>query len=108
MIRLTLCLASAFTLPVYAAAPEPLVFAHYDWELACDNTGTCRAAGYHDEEAETAAALSVLLTRAAGPQAPVTGQLMLGHYGEDPFAAGEEQAVTLWIDGTASNPASAG
>ena len=100
MIRLTLCLASAFTLPVYAAAPEPLVFAHYDWELACDNTGTCRAAGYHDEEAETAAALSVLLTRAAGPQAPVTGQLMLGHYGEDPFAAGEEQAVTLWIDGT--------
>lgn len=55
-----------------------LIFAHRDWELACDNTRTCRAAGY-DTDSEMG--VSVLLTRKAGPYEPVTGRI--GHYREE-------------------------
>lgn len=57
-------------------------FYHHDWEIACDNTRTCRAAGYQSEE-DDAPAVSVLLTRKAGPRQPVTGKLTIGNYGED-------------------------
>lgn len=57
-------------------------FSHHDWELACDNTRTCRAAGYQSEE-DGAPPVSVLLTRKAGPRQPVTGKLMIGNYGEE-------------------------
>lgn len=60
-------------------------FQHKDWELACDNTRTCRAAGYQSDGDDFA--MSVLLTRVAGPNQPVTGQVMLGSYDEnDPTA----------------------
>ncbi|EXJ10245.1 DUF1176 domain-containing protein [Nitrincola nitratireducens] len=62
--------------------PSGLRFSHHDWELACDNTRTCRAAGYHSDNEEMA--VSVLLTRKAGPNEPVTGQVMIGHYEENP------------------------
>lgn len=52
-------------------------FIHKDWELACDNTRTCRAAGYHQEDGGPNA--TVLLTRAAGPNQPVTAQLALAY-----------------------------
>lgn len=74
--------AALLALPaVFAsAAPLGLYFAHGDWELACDNTGTCRAAGYHvDGDPQ---AISVLLTRKAGAQQAVSGQVRLGQYGE--------------------------
>nr|WP_249420927.1 DUF1176 domain-containing protein [Escherichia marmotae] len=51
--------------PLYANPLNGFSFAHKDWEVACDNTGTCRAAGYSDH------AVSVLLTRAAGPDTSV-------------------------------------
>ena len=72
-------------LPLTAAAfnPAGLSFSHHDWELACDNTGTCRAAGYSSNDASDYA-VSVLLTREAGPGQPVSGQVMLGQYGENP------------------------
>lgn len=57
-------------------------FSHHDWELACDNTRTCRAAGYHADGADMA--VSVLLTREAGPRTPVTAQVMIGQYGDQP------------------------
>lgn len=60
-------------------------FQHGDWEVACDNTGTCRAAGYQADEDQRA--VSVLLTRKAGPNQHVDGQLMLGEYGDDDMAA---------------------
>lgn len=47
-----------------------LTFEHKDWELACDNTRTCRAAGYHVEGADNR--ISILLTRRAGPNQPLT------------------------------------
>jgi len=53
-----------------------LSFSHKDWELVCDNTRTCRAAGYHPED-DDAPNATVLLTRAAGPNQPVTVELQL-------------------------------
>lgn len=67
---------------VYADAGTPgISFQHKDWELACDNTRTCRAAGYQADDNDLA--VSVLLTRMAGPNQLVTGQVMLGSYEED-------------------------
>lgn len=57
-----------------AASPSTAQhFTHNDWELACDNTRTCRAAGY--QKGEDAPPVAVLLTRKAGPGTPVSGQL---------------------------------
>lgn len=61
--------------------PPGVSFYHHDWELACDNTRTCRAAGYQSDGDELP--VSVLLTREAGPQQPVTGQLKLGAFFDD-------------------------
>ena len=68
-------------LPIFAALSLPLAahaqaFDSKDWTLACDNTRTCRAAGYSVEG--SALPVSLLLARAAGPNAPVYGELQLG------------------------------
>lgn len=65
----------AMAAPVQEKLPG-LYFSHGDWELVCDNTGTCRAAGYQPGERGPAA--SVLLTRKAGPNQKVSGQLLIG------------------------------
>ncbi|MCU6319177.1 DUF1176 domain-containing protein [Klebsiella aerogenes] len=54
-----------------AAPPRGCSFAYKDWEVACDNTGTCRAAGY----GATMGEVSVLLTRSAGPGRQATAQV---------------------------------
>jgi hypothetical protein len=66
--------------PGAASAQVGVSFSHLDWEIACDNTLTCRAAGYHAGDQETG--VSVLLTRAAGPDQPVAAQVQLAHYDE--------------------------
>jgi hypothetical protein len=50
-------------------------FVHKDWELVCDNTRTCRAAGYQADGDERL--VSMLLTREAGPNTPVSMELQL-------------------------------
>ena len=68
-------------------------FSHKDWEVVCDNTLTCRAAGY---SAEQGSGGSVLLTRHAGPGTAVSGVVMLAEAeseGEAPAAN-----LTLWIN----------
>lgn len=57
-------------------------FYHQDWEVACDNTRTCRAAGYQTDD--DTHPMSVLLTRPAGINQPFTGQIQLGSYDEEP------------------------
>ncbi|MFM5113577.1 DUF1176 domain-containing protein [Aeromonas hydrophila] len=52
---------------------EGLSFQHKDWELACDNTRTCRAAGYSAESG----GLSVLLTREAGAKGTLHAELAI-------------------------------
>jgi hypothetical protein len=79
-----------------AAGAAGTSFQHKDWELACDNTGTCRAAGYQREGDEQA--VSVLLTRAAGAGQPVAGQVAIGSYDEP---ARVPASVTLTVGGRA-------
>ncbi|WP_437887406.1 DUF1176 domain-containing protein [Phytobacter sp. V91] len=69
-------------------------FNHKNWEVVCDNTLTCRAAGYSQEEEASG---SVLLTRKAGADAPVTADVVLAEMESDETAP--QPKLTLWIDG---------
>ncbi|MDR1277036.1 MAG: DUF1176 domain-containing protein [Candidatus Accumulibacter sp.] len=78
--------------------PKGLHYYHHDWELACDNTCTCRAAGYQSESDEQSVLL--LLTRKAGPNEHVTGQLMISGYEETPVARLPSTfEVSLYVNG---------
>ena len=72
----TVALTTAFHAAA-AASNDPPSFSYKDWELACDNTRTCRAAGYQSE-AGSSDPVSILLTRAAGPSAAVEIDLQVG------------------------------
>ncbi|RZJ08985.1 MAG: DUF1176 domain-containing protein [Acidovorax sp.] len=75
----TLAMAFAACMaPANAADPktEPVSFQHKDWALQCDNTRTCRAVGYQSEDGDSEP-VSVLLTRQAGPNAPVQVDLQV-------------------------------
>lgn len=52
-----------------AGTPQPF-FSHKDWGLQCDNTRTCRAEGYQAQMGGSDP-VSMLITRAAGPDTPV-------------------------------------
>lgn len=87
-------LAASVTAGAYPRSDLPsTTFSHKDWELACDNTRTCRAAGYHEEDDGPNA--TILLTRAAGPNQPVTVELQLA---EDDRLPAPDQ-LTMSIDG---------
>lgn len=84
MSRSSLFLRIALLLPALGAQAADLPglsFSHNDWEVVCDNTRTCRAAGYQSDDDKLA--VSVLLTRKAGPRQPVTGELMIGTYDDE-------------------------
>lgn len=70
-------------------------FHHKDWELACDNTRTCRAAGYHQED--DAPNATILLTRTAGPNQAVEVELQLAD--DDRHPAPDQLMMT--VDGKA-------
>ena len=57
-------------LPAHAISKTSNAFSYKDWELRCDNTRTCRAAGYQPDN-DTAPPVSMLLARIAGPDAAV-------------------------------------
>ena len=66
-------------LPLTAmAAPSLKGFekTYQDWDLICDNTGTCNMAGYPEGDSSEHP-VSILFTRSAGEKAPVTAQLAL-------------------------------
>jgi Protein of unknown function (DUF1176) len=94
LIPLFLLLSSA----AVASEVKGMDFEHEDWEVACDNTRTCRAAGYQadgDGSDEEPLPVSVLFTRAAGPHTPVSGKVRVD--GDDPIPS----EVELRIDGKA-------
>ncbi|CAD0351944.1 hypothetical protein CFBP7900_24670 [Xanthomonas hortorum pv. carotae] len=94
-MRPTLLAAALLLTPVAALAEAPvgIAFDHEDWTIACDNTRTCRAAGYQPDEGDSTP-VSVLLTRKAGAGQAVTAELMLGQYDEVKMPA----SLTLRID----------
>lgn len=65
--------SSSLSLCRQAADVSRLWFSHHDWDLVCDSTRSCRAAGYQCDG--DSLAVSVLLARKAGPHKPVTGKL---------------------------------
>ncbi len=67
-------------------------FEHKDWEVACDNTRTCRVAGYSKEEDDLR--MSVLFTRLAGQNQALTAKITLSDIDEN----NTDRAVLL-IDG---------
>ena len=104
MLRILLpsLLALALAPAAHAATPEPkagVSFDHNDWSLACDNTRTCRAAGYSPEEPSNL--LSLMLERAGGPGAPVAARLRNGEDGESPMPTG---ALRLRLNGKDLGP----
>lgn len=87
-------LLAATALPALAGQPAGLHFSHHDWEVACDNTRTCRAAGYQSEDREQPA-VSILLERKGGPRQPITAALQPGSYDEQaPTPAGP---LTMYV-----------
>jgi hypothetical protein len=82
-----------------SSPPKGIEFEHGDWMLACDNTRTCRAAGYQKEAGDNLP-VSILLTRLAGPRQTVTGKLMLGQFHE----AERPSRLTLQINDTELGP----
>jgi hypothetical protein len=73
---LTLAILSAPLMAQESGVP----FSHKDWEVVCDNTLTCRAAGYSPKEGKGG---SVLLTRQAGAGTSVSGEVMLAELQSD-------------------------
>ncbi|MCI1133680.1 DUF1176 domain-containing protein [Stenotrophomonas maltophilia] len=91
-------------LPLASHAGNTLVtpgieFVHHDWFLACDNTGTCRAAGYGPENADSL--LGLMLERAGGPGTAVKARLRVGEDGE---SAMPEGALRLQVNGRDLGP----
>lgn len=84
-----------------AGEVQGVYFEHKDWAVACDNTRTCRAAGYQsDDDASDEGPLpvSVLFTREAGPNTPVAGKVRVGE--DDSTSGGHAPSVVeLRIDG---------
>ena len=83
--------------PALAAGPPSVRFQHHDWELDCDNTRTCRAAGYHAEDGRNAP-VTVLLERRAGPGTTIAAHLRLG---ERDDGSGTPASVAMTVDGRA-------
>lgn len=92
-IKAALVMAATLSAPALAEQ-SGISFDHKDWEVVCDNTLTCRAAGYSAEEEASG---SVLITRKAGPDTPVTVDVVLAEMDADEPTP--QAALSLWIDG---------
>ena len=70
-----------------------------DWDIACDNTGTCRIAGYQ-EYGNTHRPISILFTRPAGANAPVQGQIAVApDFFDDTPNLVLGKRTELWLNG---------
>ncbi|MBA0216465.1 DUF1176 domain-containing protein [Pectobacterium brasiliense] len=101
--RLSMLTALITGIPVLAFATTfaDSTFFHKDWEVVCDNTLTCRAAGYSPEkqytgEEEDVPDISLLLTRHAGQNTPITAEVTLAEV-EKEIPKGTK--LTLTVDG---------
>ena len=85
-------------LPVVAMATSIKAIGenYQDWDLVCDNTGTCRMAGYQDESSDP---VSILFTRAAGENAAVEGKFTILPFGEADRDVQVGQDIEIWLNG---------
>lgn len=84
-----------------ATANSGVEFISQDWQVACDNTMTCRLAGYQAEN-NSELPVSVLLVRRAGANAGVEGKVKLGGAKESSAKAlmklGDRHRISLFIN----------
>lgn len=77
-------------------------FTNKDWQVVCDNTRTCRLAGYQAEN-NSDFPVSVLLVRRAGSDAEVIGKVKLGGAKEGAAKSlmqlGNRHRISLFING---------
>ena len=84
-------------LPVAAMATSIKGMGNYqDWDLVCDNTGTCRMAGYQEKGDDP---VSILFTRAAGENAAVEGRFTILPFGEADRDVQVGQDIEIWLNG---------
>ena len=110
--KLPLFMTKKMILPLFAAlsaallssvtqAATPVSFSNQDWEVACDNTRTCRLAGYQAEN-NSDLPVSLLLVRRAGANATVDGKVKLGGAKESSAKAlmqlGNRHRISLFIN----------
>jgi len=76
-------------------------FTSQDWQVACDNTRTCRLAGYQAEN-NSEFPVSILLVRRAGANAGVDGKIKLGGAKDSSSKAlmqlGNRHRISLFIN----------
>lgn len=99
IVSATLLAVSAIAMSSLSSATVELT--HQDWQVACDNTRTCRLAGYQAEDSDFP--ISILLMRRAGSEANVIGKIKLGGAKESSTKAllqlGNRHRMSLFIDG---------
>ncbi len=110
--KINLFMPKKILLPLFAAmstvlfssatlASAPVSFSNQDWEVACDNTRTCRLAGYQAEN-NSNLPVSLLLVRRAGANATVDGKVKLGGAKESSAKAlmqlGNRHRISLFIN----------
>lgn len=72
-------------------------FEHKDWQIVCDNTRTCRAAGYSPEDANNR--VTVLLVRKAGIGQDVVAYVKFADIEDDNNQAYRSDKIIFKIDG---------
>lgn len=99
---LSLLAISTATISTLTTAATPVAFDSKDWQVACDNTRTCRLAGYQSEN-NSEMPVSVLLIRRAGSNAGIHGKVKLGGAKEGSAKSllqlGSRHRISLIIDG---------
>lgn len=92
---------SAALLSTAVGANTGVEFINQDWQVTCDNTLTCRLAGYQAEN-NSDLPVSVMLVRRAGANAGVDGKVKLGGAKESSSKAlmqlGNRHRISLFIN----------
>lgn len=101
-LKLLAAISTIMISPLSSIAATPVELVNQDWQLVCDNTRTCRMAGYQTDFTSDFPA-SILLTRQAGNRAEITGDIKLGGDKNGSNKAllelGNRHRVSLFIDG---------
>lgn len=82
----------------FAQEIKGISFSHQDWEIYCSNTGTCRAAGYQNEDGQNEPA-SVLLTRKAGAKQTVSAEFALANFEQGSLPAAKLHNIHFYVNG---------
>ncbi|WAU72762.1 DUF1176 domain-containing protein [Acinetobacter sp. TR11] len=94
----SVCCFMALSSTSFAQEIKGISFSHQDWEIYCSNTGTCRAAGYQNEDGQNEPA-SVLLTRKAGAKQTVSAEFALANFEEQSFSAVKLKNIHFYVNG---------